>query len=265
MHTTRRSAIFGGLATVTAASGASAALSGCGAAKSSHTEELTKITVLGAIHGRHRDSERYSLGVLEKAIRRAAPDIVISEIPPDRIAEAQRSFAETGEVTEPRTRVFPELTDVVFPLSQEMGFTIAAGAGWTREIADARASALAAIEVDRARAAQWAEHQAARQEYSRALQGRDDDPAFIHTPEYDAAVQRAQTPYQVYFDPDLGPGGWTQINRAHTDLIEHTLDTVRGQGLKVLVIFGSWHKYMIERALMLRSDVDRIDPLSLFT
>lgn len=224
----------------------------------------TRLTVLGAIHARHRRSERYSLDVLREAVRRAKPDVIIAEIPPDRIEEAKRSFSETGRVTEPRTTVFPEYTDVVFPLTREMDFDILPGAGWTREIADNRRAALNRIENDPERADQWAEHLAARRAYSRELRGRGDDPNFIHTDEYDAIVEQAQGPYQRYFDPDLGPGGWTQINAAHTDLINSALDSITGKGLNALVTFGSWHKYMIKRSLAGRADIDLLDARELF-
>lgn len=264
MKTTRRSAIFGSLAAATGVSAASQSLASCAPGESQTTGTLTKVTVLGAIHRTHRRSNAYSLDVLREAVRRAEPDVILTEIPPARIAEAKSSFAETGEVTEPRTRVFPEYTDVVFPLSREMDFTLVGTAGWTQQLADTRSAALAAIEADPARASQWAEHQSARAQYSQDLKGRGDDPRFIHTPEYDVIVQRAQTPYQIYFDPDLGPGGWTKINAAHTGLINSALDSISGQGLRALVMFGSWHKYMIERSLLLRSDIERLDALDLF-
>ncbi|MCK0128662.1 hypothetical protein [Erythrobacter sp. F6033] len=262
MNTTRRDAVLGGLAF--GAGAAAFPLTGCSAADGNADPALTKVTVIGAIHGRHRDSKRYSLDVLRRAIMRAEPDIVLSELPPDQIEEARCSFAETGKITAPRARVFPELTEVAFPLSKLMGFRITGNAGWSRELAANRTAALERIENDPVRASQWAEHLAARAAYSRELDGRGDDPHFIHTPEYDAIVERAQTPYQTYFDADLGSGGWTQINRAHNDLIGETLDSVAGKGLKALVIFGSWHKYMIERALIMRSDIELLPARSLF-
>ena len=263
MKTTRRSAIFGTIA----AAGAGAAgqtLSGCSPSEAPANGALTKVTVLGVLHGRHRRTRSYSLDVLRKAVERAKPDVILTEIPPDRIDQARRSFAKTGKVDEPRTEVFPEYTDVVFPLSREMEFTLVGTAGWTQEIARNRAVALREIESDPARTAQWAAHEDARAEYARALDGRGTDPRFIHTREYDVLVQTMRTPYQIYFDPDLGPGGWTKINAAHTDLINAALDTIGGQGLNALVMFGSWHKYMIERSLSFRGDIDLIDPVPLF-
>ncbi len=264
MKSTRRSAILGSLAATTGVAAASQSLVGCSPGEAPPGSPLTKVTVLGVIHRTHRSSTAYSLEVLREAVRRAKPDVILTEIPPDRIGEAIRGFQETGEVTEPRARIFPEYTDVVFPLSREMDFELVGTAGWTQAIADDRSAALSAIENDPARASQWQEHQDARAAYAQLVRGRGDDPRFIHTLEYDVAVQRAQTPYQIYFDPDLGQGGWTKINRAHTDLINAALDAISGQGLNALVMFGAWHKYMIERSLGFRGDIERLDPLALF-
>jgi len=262
MKTTRRGALLGSLATASAAR-----LSVCGEGGATSTLDAgkrTKVCVMGAIHSGHRTSRLYSLKVLERAVRALQPDMVLSEIPPDRIKAAKRSFAETGKVTESRTRAFPELTDVIFPLSQEMGFQIVATAGWTQAIADNRRAKLADIRSDPARAQQWAEHQRARAGFAKAVQGKGDDPQFIHTHDYDVLVQRAQTPYQIFFDRDLGPGGWTQINAAHTGLIGEALNGVRGQGLNILILFGTFHKYMIERSLILRDDIEFVDAAHMF-
>ena len=251
----------------------SIALSGCApaqlartAASTKHTASngLTQLYLLGTIHSTHRTSTAYSLGVLEKAIRRAAPSQILAELPPASIAEAYRSFRETGRVTERRSQAFPEYTDVVFPLTRSLDFEIIPTAGWTQEIASNRTAALRAIQRDSARSQQWAEHIAARRNYSRALMGRGDDPAFIHTQEYDALVEAAQTPYQRYFDADLGAGGWTQINAAHNALINSALDAISGQGLTAMITFGSWHKYMILRALEGRKDIVLRDSRALF-
>lgn len=260
----RRSALVCSFSAVLAAS---LPVAGCtrvsGVARANNIVK-TRVTVLGAIHSTHRTSTLYSLDVLRAAIRRAQPDVILTEIPPDRIAEAKRGFAETGRVTEARTSVFPEYTDVVFPLSREIPFEIEPAAGWTREIAVNRSAALKRIEEDPARAEQWAEHLAARRQYRQDIGNRGDDPLFIHTSEYDALVEKAQTPYQRYFDADLGPGGWSQINDAHNSLINVGLDRVSGQGKRVLVTFGSWHKYKILRSLSGRSDIEFADARELF-
>ncbi|AWW74381.1 hypothetical protein CD351_08075 [Erythrobacter sp. KY5] len=255
MTTTRRTFLAGSLATLVAAH----PLIGCSAASTA-----TKVHVMGVIHARHRRSERYSLAVLEKAIRKAAPDVILTEIPPDRIGRAISSFEATGKVEEPRTQVFPEYTDVVFPLRREMKFRLFGCAGWTRKIADERAHELDLIENDPARARQWAEHRAAQSKFARLVSGHSDDPRFIHTESFDQLVEKSREPYHQHFDAVLGAGGWTQINKAHTDLINLALDQISGEGLTALIMFGSAHKYMIRRSLSQRGDINLLDTTDLF-
>ena len=131
-------------------------------------------------------------------------------------------------------------------------------------MADNRRVALRRIAAAPERAVQWAEHIQARREFSRRLAGRGDDPSFVHTDEFDQLVEAGYTPYQRYFDADLGPGGWTQINAAHTALITAALDAITGQGLTALVTFGSAHKYKILQSLEAREDIVLSDPRSLF-
>ncbi len=259
MKLTRRHSLMGGIA----AGMAVHPLAGCDSDRAKRSG-LTRVHVMGVIHGRHRESERYSLDVLRSAVRKAKPDVILSEIPPDRIKKATDTFRETGKVDELRTQIFPEYTDVVFPLSDEMGFRILGTAGWTRKIADDRRAALNDIENDPARADQWAEHRAALREYSRELAGRGDDPLFIHTREFDRLVEASRTPYQEFFDEDLGPGGWTQINSAHTDLINSALDLISAKGMTALVMFGNAHKYMILRSLAARDDIALLNTRDLF-
>lgn len=258
MSLNRRSLLIAGLAAA-----ASPALLGCSEGAEPGPPK-TKLYVMGVIHSNHLRSQNYSLDVLEAAIRKAAPDVIISEIPPDRIEQAHSSFRATGEVDEPRTEVFPEYTDVVFPLSRELGFEIVGSAGWTRKIADDRTAALSRIQNDPARAEEWAEHRAALREFSRKIRGRGDDPRFIHTPDFDRLVEASRGPYERHFDADLGAGGWTQINRAHTQLINQQLDKISGHGLTALITFGNAHKYKILESVEARSDIELLDTRALF-
>lgn len=255
----RRSFLGTGLITALAAP----SVLGCSAI-ADPTSAKTKLYVMGVIHSGHRTSKTYPLGILEAAIRKAAPDVIITEIPPERVDQAVTSFAQTGQIDEPRTQVFPEYTDVVFPLSREIPFKIAGSAGWTRAIARTRAAAIRRIENDPARAKEWAEHRAAIRAYSQALAGRGDDPRFVHTHEFDALVKASRQPYERYFDGDLGKGGWTQINRAHTNLINAELDQISGQGLTALITFGTAHKYKILESLEGRRDIELLDTRALF-
>lgn len=226
------------------------------------------MTVFGAIHSGHRTSDNYSLAVLEKAVRDFKPDTIFIEIPPSSLAEAQSSFDQFGEVRERRTRAFPELTDVVFPLQKELNYNIVPTAGWSRQLANDRAAVLKRIENDPARKAQWDEHIAARRNLSRIQRGKNNDPLYIHTDQYDDEVKTAQTPYETYFDADIGAGGWGPINDAHIGLMMKGLDTIDGASAqkphRVLVIFGAWHKYKILEAMEKRDDVALIDARQFF-
>lgn len=226
--------------------------------------EATVVTVIGAIHGQHRRSDSYSLDVLRKAIVRFDPDIIMVELPPDRFETASANFDQYGEVRESRADDFPELIDVVFPLRQEIGFEIIPVAAWTRQIADQRRSIEKRLESDPTRAQDWSEFQTAIRTYSKVVSGKSNDPLFIHSDAYDAAVKDRQETYQRLFGEDLGAGGWQAINAAHLAKIDTGLDKITSEQKRVLILFGAWHRYKILEGLEARSDVYLIDPISLF-
>ncbi|WP_109355162.1 hypothetical protein [Sphingorhabdus sp. EL138] len=222
------------------------------------------VTIVGAIHGQHRRSEDYSLAVLRLAIVKFDPDIIMVELPPERFATASVNFEKFGEVRESRADDFPELTDVVFPLRQELGFEMVPVAAWTQEIADDRRAALALLEKDPARAQEWAAYQAAIASYGQAVRGRSDDPLFIHSQAYDSAVKERQQVYEKMFGNDLGPGGWQNINAAHYQKVSAALDQLRGQGKRILIVYGAWHKYWFLEQLETRDDIRLVDAANLF-
>lgn len=225
----------------------------------------TIVTVIGAIHGQHRRSDRYSLDVLRRAIVKFDPDIVLVELPPDRFAIASANFDKYGQVRESRADDFPELTDVVFPLRKPLGFTMIPVAAWTQEIAADRRAMEKQLAKNPARAEDWSEYQAAIQRYGKAVSGRSDDPAFIHSSAYDAAVKARQETYERLFGNDLGAGGWSAINAAHLTNINIALDAVSGQEQRILILFGAWHKYKIVEGLEARQDVFLADATPLFS
>ena len=244
-----------------------ALIAGCTApsgGKSNQESGKTTVYVIGTIHSNHVGSEKYSLKILERAIRKAKPDQILAEIPPDRLANAWRGFRQDGVVSEPRVRIFPEYRDVIFPLTQKMSFEIIPTAGWTQILADDRRRALDAISSDSARSAEWKAHQQAQSSFGKAVGSRADDPLFIHSQAYDNLVEKAQKPYEQYFEDDLGAGGWKSINAAHIRLINKALDRVSGQGKTIVITFGAWHKYMILKGLNARNDIRLLDSRSLF-
>ncbi|MBL4658822.1 MAG: hypothetical protein JKY19_00570, partial [Alcanivoracaceae bacterium] len=85
--------------------------------KKDEVEELkNEVIVLGTIHGQHLTQSQYSIEVLTAMIRKIAPDIILTEIPPDRYSIAMQEFLQTGKITEARVVRFPEYVDVIFPL-----------------------------------------------------------------------------------------------------------------------------------------------------
>ena len=224
----------------------------------------TIVTIIGAIHGQHRTSDRYPLDVLRRAIVKFDPDIVMVELPPERFATASANFDKFGEVRESRADDFPELTDVVFPLRQQLGLAMIPVAAWTPEIAADRRAAEKRLAKDPARAKDWSQYQQAIQLYGKAVSGHSDDPAFIHSGAYDAAVKARQESYERLFGKDLGAGGWRAINSAHLANINAALDAVSGQEKRVLILFGGWHKYKILEGLNARQDIFLVGAAPLF-
>lgn len=259
---TRRSALKGtfGLA---AGAAAAAALTACRAAPG-RASGVATVQVMGMIHARHRTSARFSLDILRAAVLKAKPDVILTEIPPGRVAQALRSYEETGAVDEPRTNVFPEYTDVIIPLAGPQGWRVIGTAAWTPDIARRRAAALETIANDPARAGQWAQHLAAQRAFAEATRGRGDDPRFIHSSEYDRLTAASRGPYETHFDADLGAGGWRRINEGHNALINAALDSLPDQGLRVLITYGAAHKYRILENLARRTDVVVEDAARLF-
>ncbi|RMH30384.1 MAG: hypothetical protein D6693_00540 [Planctomycetota bacterium] len=222
----------------------------------------TEVLVLGMIHGGHRTSERYGLDVVRGVIRAFRPDDVCAEIPPNRLVAAAQQWRDTHAITEPRVSRFPEYVDALFPLTDEMGFTIVPCAGWTAEMNDYRNAALARIQRDPARADQWRAHLEAMAEMGRRLDEIDgrDNPRVIHSPAYDRVIKAGYGgPYDEFFNDDLDDGGWSRINAKHWALIERHLDAVRGGGRRVLITFGAAHKYWFLERLAQRDDVTLLD------
>ena len=228
-----------------------------------------RVVVLGMIHAGHRTSESYSSARLEQAVRRIAPAYVLCEIPPDRLPEAAQQFQDVGRISEPRVSRFPEYVDVLFPLTRELDFEIVPCAAWTQSMADQRTALLREWRQTRPQemaemdAVQAAADQLLAVESARA--GRTaDDPLFIHTARYDELTRQGLSAYDRLFSDDLGPGGWTHINRAHYQLIADALDRHSGEGVTVLVMFGAGHKYWILDQLRTRDDIELLDARDFF-
>lgn len=233
-------------------------------AQTAETGKKNTVIVLGMIHSGHIESARYGLDVVRDVITAIDPDYVLTEIPPDRLADAAAGFALNGAVTEDRVRVFPEYRDVLFPLTKELDFRIIPTAGWTRPMADYRRDALNRVSEDPARADDWAAYRAALDAMDAAIGDRADDPLFIHSDDYDAITKKGLQPYARLFADDLGRGDWERINAAHYALIEAALDMHAWEGATILITFGAGHKYWFLEQLRQRDDIDLINPARYF-
>lgn len=219
------------------------------------------VVMLGMIHRAHVESETYGLDVVEALIREINPDYVLTEIPPDRLAGAVKGFAETGEVTEQRVRVFPEYRDVLFPLTEEMDFKIIPTAAWSRGMADYRRDAMGKIRSNPERKDDWDAYIAANEQANEKMADRRDDPYFIHSDEYDAITKANLSVYGTRFAEDIGRGDWERINAAHYKLIEAALENHAGEGATMLITYGAGHKYWFLEQLRQRDDIILINPV----
>lgn len=223
-----------------------------------------EVVVMGMIHDGHETSERYSLEVVRETIRKINPDIIITEIPPNRLDEAFRGFLEGGVVTERRVSVFPKYVSVVFPLTNELDFEVRGAAAWNTYMNRYRSRALDAIENDPARTEEWQASRDAKRAMSKAIGGRGDDPIFIHSDEYDALQKAGWAPYGEFFQDDLGPGSWENINAGHYRLIAKVLQDEIFKGKRILITFGASHKYWFMEKLRERDDIMLLDAQEFF-
>ena len=163
-------------------------------------------------------------------------------------------------IEEPRVRVFPEYTDLMFALAEEMGFAVEGCAGWTTEMNDSRRERLRQFSTDPRFATENAEYlrrRAAVRAGDPWDRGQVEDPHIIHSELYDERIKADYAVYDEVLNDWIGPGGWTNINEAHMRWINRTVDAYRGK--RVLVTFGAAHKYWILESLRRRDDVELLD------
>ncbi|MFQ5678993.1 MAG: YncE family protein [Gemmatimonadota bacterium] len=223
-------------------------------------EPVAEVAVLGMIHGRHRTSELWGLARVEATIRRFRPDAVCAEIPPDRWERIWKDWTERRAIEDDRVKLFPEYTEVLLPLATELGFEVVPCAGWTREMSDLRNARIRQFRSDPAFASQREAYDrrlaAVRARYATPL-GEVEDPRAIHSAAYDERQREELSLYDEYLNEWIGPGGWTNINRAHMRLIDRAIRTHRGQ--RLLITFGAGHKYWILDRLRERKDVKLLE------
>lgn len=244
--------------------GAWLSLAGCDAgSRAVAARPRSEVIVMGMIHDEHRTSETYGIDTVKQIIRRINPDYVLCEIPPDRYPTAVREFRATGKIREPRVSRFPEYTEALFPLTKEMHFEIIPCAAWTKAMSDARNATLERMKTERPEDYRASEEAMDWLAKKLEAEGLADTPRGIHSPRYDELVRVGMDPYDRLFNDVIGPGGWTNINKAHYALVSKALDAHRGEHKRFLVMFGAWHKYWLLDHLRQRSDIT-VRPLTDF-
>lgn len=224
------------------------------------TQEKTnknEVLVLGTIHSGHLTKATYSIEKLTKLIQEIKPDIILTEIPPDRFQEAMNGFKKDDSISEPRVMRFPEYTDVIFPLSKTMNFEIIPTAGWTQPMALERQQKLRAISKDSTRIEDWKMYTEANKTSDSLMKviGKENDPYFIHTNTYDSIYNISLEVYNKLFNVELGLGGWNNINIAHYWNIEKALEKYRYQNKRILITYGAGHKGWFLKELRKRDDI----------
>lgn len=220
-----------------------------------------EVLVLGTIHSGHLTEDVYNIEKLTAIIKEINPDVILTEIPPNRFKAAMEGFKKDDSISEPRVMRFPEYTDVIFPLSKTMDFEIIPTAGWTAIMASERSKKLQAISKDSTRIDDWNEYTAANKLTDSLMNatGRRDDPAFIHTNTYDSIYNIRLSTYNKLFNEELGLGGWDNINIAHYWNIEKALQKYKYQGKRILITYGAGHKVWFLNELRKRDDITLLE------
>ena len=127
---------------------------------------------------------------------------------------------------------------MLLPLAVELGFAIEPCAAWTQEMSDLRDARLKKYDQDPAIAAKRAGTSAVTGGRGPSCRPADrrDDPQVIHSALYDQRTKRSLCSDE-YQNDWIGPGGWTNINKAHYRLIDKALQRHRGQ--RVVITFGA--------------------------
>ena len=116
-------------------------------------------------------------------------------------------------------------------------------------------------EPRQARKADWDAYTAANKLSDDTLKatGRENDPYFIHTDEYDRIGDIGLQVYNKLFNAEIGLGGWENINIAHYWNIEKALEKYQYQGKRILITYGAGHKGWFLRELRKRDDIKLLE------
>ena len=225
------------------------------------TSDTTQVGILAMTHSGHLTSERWGLAEVEAAVRAFDPEVLCTEIAPDRWERIDRDLRERDVIEDPRVLRFPEYREVLLRLRRELGYAIEPCAGWSLEMSDLRATRIEQFETMDA----WEEQRAA---YARDLAAlhvvtppvrgyTNDDPVYLHSDESDEAQRAELALYDHYQNDMIGPGGWTNINVEHYRQVDRAIRAHSGK--RILITFGAGHRYWLLDQLEKRDDVEVVD------
>ena len=222
----------------------------------------TRVLVLGTLHGEHLTSKLWGLEQLRATIRRIGPDVVCVELADDNLKAALETWSARKVIEDTRVLRFPEYVQVVFPLMDEMQFTLESGALWHAMLDAMRRGKVADFnkleQFKEQRAAYevaktWSQNWLAAQP-----QGVADDPYYIHSADFDLHAKARAGAYDYYLNEWIGrPSGWTYVHDEHYEKI---MEAVRKHpGETVLVMFGAKDIYWFHEQLRWNPDIDFVD------
>lgn len=221
----------------------------------------TKVAFVGSIHDNHRSFEGYGFGLLEQILRATEPDVVLAEIPPDRFGLAWNDYLRVDSVEEIYVQRFPEMSKVVFPLKQELGYALFPVSGWSYEVMQEESGVFKRISGDPVRKEDWSAYRAVNERMGADMEagGGQNNPVYMHSALYDSAVARWAHSYDSLFADELGVASWRSQNEAHWQLIAPKLDSLKGMGRTVTIVFSPGNRAYLLRRLRERKDVKVVE------
>jgi hypothetical protein len=221
----------------------------------------TRVAFVASIHDNHRSFPGFGFGVLEQILRATEPDVVLAEIPPERFGLAWSDYERVDSVEEVYVQRFPEMSKVVFPLKEELGYELHPVSGWSYEVMQEEQGVFKRISGDPARREDWTAFRMANERMVVAMdaQGGQNNPVFMHSADYDSVLSDWGRTYDSLFADELGAASWQAQNQAHWQLIEARLDSLQGQGKSVAIVFSAGNRNYLLRQLRLRKDVKVVD------
>lgn len=215
---------------------------GCGPdawAEVTREPDRTEVVFIASLHRVHLHDEEYPMAMLERLVRAAEPEVVIAELPP--AARTRIEGALQNEESDPWLESFPELAQVVYPLSAELGFELVAASAWERQVSDDWQ-------------AYWADHpngpdaqlyQNAATHFARVNEDEDNDPEWLHSPTYRRLAAWNDTALSSHAAEELGAADPITIGRKHAASVVRAI--LAHQGRRIVVLWDARKRWILER------------------